>query len=73
MDSNEKGEIEQFKSVNSNNSDTQALCRLWLNTMQKGIDQTNAMFNTNIRVRLKFNYEKEGGQDAGNADDQRTL
>lgn len=69
----EKSERLISDEVNANNSDTQALCSLWLDTMQKGIDQTNRMFNTDIRVRLKFNYEKEGGQDAGNADDQRTL
>ena len=69
----EKSERLISDEVNANNSDTQALCSLWLDTMQKGIDQTNRMFNTNIRVKLKFNYEKEGGQDAGNTDDPRII
>lgn len=57
----EKSERLISDEVNANNSDTQALCSLWLDTMQKGIDETNRLFNTNISIKLKFSYSQNKG------------
>ena len=61
----EKSERLISDEVNANNSDTQALCSLWLETMKKGMQQTRSMFNINIDVKYKFNYQNQNGGDNG--------
>ena len=45
--------------VNANNIGTKSLAEVWLNTMQRGIDQTNALMNLNLEVEFNYNYEPE--------------
>lgn len=40
--------------VKSNNVDTQSKCRVWLETIQDGLDRANAMFDLNLSVALRF-------------------
>ena len=47
--------------VNANNVETATRCELWLETVQKGIDKANEMFNTNISVNWRINPIGEGG------------
>ena len=47
--------------VNANNAETATRCELWLETVQKGIDKANEMFNTNISVNWRINPIGEGG------------
>lgn len=39
--------------VNANNSETNSLCELWLETMQRGCKEANEMFGIDINVELK--------------------
>ena len=47
--------------VNANNIDTNAKIALWLDTMRKGIDQANSMFDLGISVDYRF--DMPGGLD----------
>ena len=40
--------------VKSNNVDTQRKGRVWLETIQDGLDRANAMFDLNLSVALRF-------------------
>jgi len=40
--------------VNANNVDTQCRVNLWLETMNKDIEQVNKMFNTDIKVKYRY-------------------
>lgn len=44
------------QEVNANNIDTQSKVKLWAETIQRGLDQTNKLFGTNIKVKLRFDY-----------------
>lgn len=44
--------------VMSNNVDTQAKCKLWLETIQDGLDKVNKMFGLNITCALRFEEEE---------------
>lgn len=43
--------------VNANNSQTKALCELWLDEIRKGLDKANDLFGTNLRMELKLTEE----------------
>ena len=47
--------------VNANNAETATRCELWLETVRKGIDKANQMYNTNISVEWRVNPIGEGG------------
>ena len=51
--------------VRSNNVDTQSKCKIWLETIQDGLDKVNDMFGLDIRASLRF--EEEEVLDDGNA------
>ena len=46
------------QEIMANNIDTQSKVILWRDTIQRGLDQTNKLFGTNITVNLRFDYEK---------------
>ena len=50
--------------VRSNNVDTQSKCKIWLETIEDGLNRVNAMFGTNVSVSLRF--EEEEVLDDGN-------
>lgn len=49
----EKKERLTNQEVNANNEETQAICQVWLESMQESIDNVNDMFDLNIKVRLR--------------------
>lgn len=49
--------------VNANNAETATRCELWLETVRKGIDKANQMYNTNISVEWRVNPIGDGGTD----------
>lgn len=49
----EKKERLTNQEVNANNEETQAICQVWLESMQESIDKVNDMFDLNIKVRLR--------------------
>lgn len=51
--------------VRSNNVDTQSKCKIWLETIQNGLDKVNNMFGLNITATLRF--EEEEVMDDGNS------
>ena len=53
--------------VYSNNTETRALCELWLDELNRSADRTNKLFGTNIRFKLRF---KQEGGDAENGDNE---
>ncbi len=48
--------------VNANTTETQTKAILWLETIRKGMEETNDLFGLDLSVKLHFN-EKEGGSD----------
>ena len=48
--------------VNANSTETQTKAILWLETIRKGMEETNDLFGLDLSVKLHFN-EKEGGSD----------
>lgn len=48
--------------VNANSTETQTKAILWLETIHKGMEETNDLFGLDLSVKLHFN-EKEGGSD----------
>lgn len=48
------GEIEQ------NQTATEAKASIWLETMQDGIRRVNKMFDLNLSIRLRYDYQKGG-------------
>lgn len=50
--------------VNANNIETATRCELWLETLRKGIDKANRMYNTDISVdwRVRPDYTASGGE-----------
>ena len=50
--------------VNANNIETATRCELWLETLRKGIDKANSMYNTDISVdwRVRPDYTSSGGE-----------
>lgn len=45
--------------INANNIDTQSKVKLWLQTIKRGLDETNKMFGSNITVKLRFDKLEE--------------
>lgn len=45
--------------VEANNIDTKSKSSLWLETMKRGIEQANKMFDLNISVNYRFNNKQE--------------
>ena len=43
--------------VQSNNADTQVLLKLWLSTMEKGLDDANKLFGLNLSCKAEFEEE----------------
>ena len=43
--------------VNANNIDTISKATLWLETIREGLEKTNKLFGTNIKVKFRFNNE----------------
>lgn len=46
--------------VNSNNVETATRCELWLESIRKGIDQANRMYDLTLAVDWRVNPNKEG-------------
>lgn len=44
------------QEVIANNIDTQAKVLLWLDTINKGCEETNKLFGTNLKCKLRFDY-----------------
>lgn len=44
--------------VSANNTETRALCELWLDELNRGADRVNELFGTNIRFVLRFKREE---------------
>ena len=57
--------------VNANNQNTQAIAKVWLDSMQESMKKTNAMFGTNLSVKLNDDYEVK--ENAGAAFNNNTL
>ena len=53
----EKKERLIMDEVNANNVDTMSKATLWLESIREGLDKTNKMFGTNIKVKFRFNEE----------------
>lgn len=53
----EKSERLITDEVNANNTDTQSKAQLWLETIQKGIDEANKLFGLDLSVKLRYEYE----------------
>ena len=49
--------------VNANNAETATRCELWLETLRKGIDKANEMYNTDISVDWRVDPVRKGGVD----------
>lgn len=47
--------------VNANNVETFTRAALWMETLKRGIDITNKMFNINVSVKWRVNPEVNGG------------
>lgn len=47
--------------VNANNAETATRCELWLETLRKGIDKANEMYNTDISVDWRVDPVGKGG------------
>ena len=45
--------------VNVNNVDTQSKVLLWLDTISKGLQQTNELFNLNLSVRYRYDNSSQ--------------
>ena len=45
--------------INANNVETATRCELWLDSIRKGIDKANAMFNLNLSVNWRVNPKTE--------------
>ena len=61
----EKRERLLVDEVNANNQQTRALAEAWLETIRKGMDEANRLFNLNLSIKLKEGVE--------NADNSGTL
>lgn len=48
--------------VNANNFETRSKCELWLEELQKGCEETNAMFGTDLSVDWREDLQEEGGE-----------
>lgn len=55
----EKGERLISDEVNANNSDTKSKTVVWLDTINKGLDQVRDVFGLDIKCKLRYNYEEE--------------
>lgn len=56
--------------VNANNSDTVALSKLWLDTLQKGIAKANELYpDINLSVRLRFDQQRTAEGETDNDTD----
>lgn len=54
--------------VNANNLDTSAKVKLWLDTINEGLDKVNAHYRLQLKMKLRFDPE-EVSQDAGERED----
>ena len=45
--------------INANNVETATRCELWLDSIRKGIDRANAMFNLSLSVDWRVNPKTE--------------
>lgn len=61
----EKRERLLVDEVNANNQQTKALASVWLETIQKGMEETNKMFGLNLSIKLKNEEVSENVNDAG--------
>lgn len=57
--------------VNANNQNTQAIAKVWLDSMRESMEKTNKMFGLNLSVKLNDDYEVS--ENAGAAFDNNTL
>lgn len=53
----EKKERLTNEEVNANNQNTQAVARVWLDSMNRSMKKVNDMFGTDMSVRLRSDYE----------------
>ena len=53
----EKRERLTNDEVNANNQNTQAVARVWLDSMQSSMKKVNEMYGLNLSVRLRDQYE----------------
>lgn len=59
----EKTERLNIPETVANNDETQSKAQVWLETMQRGIDMTNKLFNTNLSVKLRYDYSSPVNRD----------
>ena len=57
--------------VNANNQNTQAIAKVWLDSMQESMKKTNDMFGLNLSVKLNDDYEVK--ENAGAAVNNNSL
>ena len=60
------------QEVNANNIDTQSKVKLWLDTINKGLEETNKLFGLDLKCKLRFDYY-EGGEADGLALNSRNV
>lgn len=61
----EKSERLITDEVNANNEDTKSKVIVWLDTIRAGLAQVKEVFDIDISVHLRYNYEEEEGEDYG--------
>ena len=49
--------------VNANNVETSSRCNLWLDSLRKGIDKANSMYNLDISVDWRVNPVTQPAQE----------
>ena len=65
--------------VNANNVETATRCELWLESLKKGIEETNAMFGTSLAVDWRVDPKNdiqdswEGGSNNGNSNSNGSV
>lgn len=69
----EKRERLTNDEVNSNNENTTAIARVWLDSMQRSIRNVNEMFGTDISVKLSNDYRIREANNEGTAFNNRAV
>ena len=57
--------------VNANNAETATLCEVWLDTLKKGVETANKMFNLNISVDWRWKPDVESYDDPARTGDDK--
>ena len=68
----EKSERLITDEVNANNTDTVSKATVWLESIREGMDKANRMFGLDLGVKLRFEYQTEGGDPNGSDNAERS-